>query len=260
MKYLIAIDSDGTLRRSDGTISSRTKKAVSKVLEKNNIIVICTARPRYYTLKVSKDAGISDYLISSNGTEIYDNIKKEIIYSVYLSNKICKKVYEDAKSLNLRVMFASENTEYVTKFTRNSSQVLLNDNNKEVLLNENIKQIMIIDKDKDTIKKYKKELEKVKEINLVDSSREDKEEIWFSMISSKASKGNALKILAKYLNIPIKNTIAIGNDNNDISMFEVAGTKVAVANATNDLKQYADIITKSNNSDGVAFFLESLLD
>ena len=259
MKHLIAIDSDGTLRRSDGTISARTKDVILKLLNDNNVIVICTARPRYHTLKVSKEAGTSDYLISSNGTEIYDNINKKVIYSEYLSSDICMKVYEETKKLNLRVMFVSENTEYVTEFTRNDSQVLLDDSKVMELLNKDIKQIMIIDKDKETVIKYKKELEKEKEICFVDSSRDDKDELWFSMISSKASKGNALKKLAEYLSIPLDNTIAIGNDWNDMSMLGIAGLSVAVSNATDDIKNIADQVTLSNDADGVAVFLETLL-
>ncbi len=258
MKHLIAIDIDGTLRRSDGTISYKTKEIISKVL-KDNIVVICTARPRYYTLKVSSEVGAIDYLISSNGTEIYDNINKKVIYSEYLPVEICTKVYEDTKKMSLRTVFVSENTEYVTRFTRNDSQVLLEDKNAEVLLKRNIKQIMIIDKDKEVVKEYQKELQKEKEIALVDSSRNDKEEMWFSIISSISSKGNALKILADYLNIPLKDTIAIGNDNNDISMIKTAGVGVAVENATVDLKKYANIITDSNDLDGVAHYLETLI-
>ena len=64
MKYLIAIDSDGTLRHSDGNISDKTKKIIKKVVECGNTVVICTARPRYYTLKVSNEVGLNEYLIS----------------------------------------------------------------------------------------------------------------------------------------------------------------------------------------------------
>ena len=82
---------------------------------------------------------------------------------------------------------------------------------------------------------------------------------YFFSSNSNCSKGNALKIVSKYLNIPIENTVAIGNDKNDISMFEVAGLSVAVANASDDIKNKADHITLSNDEDGVAIFLEELI-
>lgn len=54
-------------------------------------------------------------------------------------------------------------------------------------------------------------------------------------------------------------TIAIGDDNNDLSMFEQVGYKVAVDNAIDIVKQKADEITLSNDEDGFAVFLEKLL-
>lgn len=260
MKYLIAIDSDGTLRHSDGNISDKTKTIIKKVVDCGNIVVICTARPRYYTLKVSNEVGLNEYLISSNGSEIYDNINKKNIYSTYLPKEECKIIYQETKKLGLRVMFVSENTEYVTMFTRNDSQVLLDDNNVDILLKKEIKQIMIISKEKELVKKYKFLIEEKSNLCVVDSSREDKEELWFSVINSNSSKGNSLKILAEYLNISIKNIIAIGNDNNDISMIDIASIGVAVENATDQLKEHADYITKSNDEDGVADYLIKFLN
>ena len=257
MKYLIAIDSDGTIRHSDGTISTRTKKVIKELIKKDNIIVICTARPRYHTLEISKKAGIEEYLISSNGTEVFYNNK--VIYSAYLTKSKCKKIYEDAVKNDIRVMFVTDNTEYVTQFTRNDSQVLLDDTNVDTLLSKKVKQIMIIGKNKEKIKAYKKVINDKYKLNIIDSSNEEKEEIWFSIISNKASKGIALEKLAEYLNIPMKNTIAIGNDKNDASMLKKAGLSVAVGNATTSIKKEVDYVTLSNDEDGVAAFLETLL-
>ena len=170
MKYLIAIDSDGTLRHSDGNISDKTKKIIKKVVDCGNIVVICTARPRYYTLKISNEVGLNEYLISSNGTEIYDNVNKKNIYSTYLPKEECKIIYQETKKLGLRVMFVAENTEYVTMFTRNDSQILLDDNNAYILLKKEIKQIMIISKEKELVKKYKSSIEQKSNLCVVDSS------------------------------------------------------------------------------------------
>lgn len=52
----------------------------------------------------------------------------------------------------------------------------------------------------------------------------------------------------------------VRNDKNDISMFEEAGISVAVANASDDIKNKADYVTLSNDEDGVAIFLEKLIN
>lgn len=52
----------------------------------------------------------------------------------------------------------------------------------------------------------------------------------------------------------------VRNDKNDISMFEEAGISVAVANASDDIKNKADYVTLSNDEDGVAIFLDKLIN
>lgn len=256
MKYLIAVDSDGTLRHSDGTISEKTKEIVKKVINKGNTVVVCTARPRYHTLKVSNEVGANDYLISSNGTEIYDNINKKVIWASYIEDNDCEKLYKYATSNNIRIMFVLENTEYVTEFTRNENQILLSDNNINDVLNGNVKQIMVIGKEKDKIKKFQDKVENKYHMNVLDSSGNLKDEIWFSIVSNESSKGIALIKLCEYLQISIENTIVFGNDKNDISMFKVAAKSVAVSNASKIALNNAKEITESNDNDGVAIYLE----
>ncbi len=74
-------------------------------------------------------------------------------------------------------------------------------------------------------------------MNVVDTSNVNKKEVRFSIINENVSKGNALKHLAEYLNIPDSNIIAIGNDNNDISMIKIAKIGVAMGNSTSQLKK-----------------------
>ena len=256
MNYLIAIDSDGTLRHSDGTISQRTKDTIKKVIEKGNIVTICTARPRYHTLKVSSELGANDYLISSNGTEIYDNINKKIIWASYIDSIDCEKIYKYAIRNNIRIMFVLENIEYVTQFTRNDNQILLTDSNINDVLNGKVKQIMVIGKDKEKIRKFQYKIENEYCMNVLDSSGDLKEEIWFSIVSNESLKGTALVKLCEYLQIPIENTVVFGNDKNDISMFKVSFKCVAVSNASNIALNNAKEVTESNDNDGVAVYLE----
>lgn len=174
-----------------------------------------------------------------------------------MSPRHCKKIYSDVENIGIRAIFVSDNIEYATQFIRNDSQILLNENNIDNMLAKNIKQIMIIGKDKEKIKKYKNKVKKYN-LNIIDASSDTKKEIWFSIISNKASKGIALKKLAEHLNIPMYQTVAIGNDNNDLSMIQVARVGVAVENATDELKKEANYITDSNDDDGVAKYLEKL--
>lgn len=259
---LIFIDSDDTLRKSDGTISERVKKAVQKHRKIGNRIIICTARPRYQTLEVMQKVGADSIIVSSNGSEIYDSVDKSIIFNSFIDRDLIMKLVEYAYSRDIRLILTMEDYEFVTKDIRNAKQKLLTKNNyTNELAICNVKQFMFIDKKCNEIYKIQKILSQNKKLHIVDeiSDNSSYEEKWFSIANVNCSKGNALKILSKKFNIPIENTIAIGNDKNDISMFNEAGLSVAVANASDEIKSKVDYITLSNDEDGVAAFLESLL-
>lgn len=259
---LIFIDSDDTLKKTDGTISNRVKKAIEENRKAGNKIIICTARPRYQALEVMKESGSDSIIVSSNGSEIYDINDNKIIFNFFVDNDSVIKMVKYAYSKDIRLILTMEDYDYVTKEIRNPNQKLLSKHNYAKELTEcNVKQCMFIDQKSDEIYKIKDILSNDNKLHIVDEINENSsyEEKWFSVSNSNCSKGNALKIVSKYLNIPIENTIAIGNDKNDISMFEVAGLSVAVSNASDDIKSKVNHVTLSNDEDGVAVFLETLI-
>ncbi len=79
------------------------------------------------------------------------------------------------------------------------------------------------------------------------------------VVSAQAGKGAGLRYLCEMLDIDAKDVVACGNANNDVDMLRFAGVGVAVANASDDCRAAADVITAANTADGVARYLESLL-
>jgi len=73
------------------------------------------------------------------------------------------------------------------------------------------------------------------------------------------NKGEALKILAAYLAIPLERILAIGDSHNDISMFKIAGMAVAMGNAPREVKAATDLVAPSNDEDGVAWVLREMV-
>ncbi len=261
-KKLILIDSDGTLKKTDGSISIRTKKAILDNKKIGNIVVICTSRPRYQTTDIMKEAGASEIIISSNGSEIYDCDKKAILNSIFINKEDIYEFVRCAYANDVRLILTAEDFDYVTKEPRNQRQLLLKEFDFVNQLKDiDIKQCMFIDKKIKKIYEIKDNLKKKQNIRIVDEICENDpyEEKWFSVANSNSSKGNALEFLSDHLSIPIKNTIAIGNDKNDISMFEKCGYSVCVSNASKEIQNMVDCITLSNDEDGVANILESLL-
>ncbi|GJM78019.1 hypothetical protein HMSSN139_05150 [Paenibacillus sp. HMSSN-139] len=80
------------------------------------------------------------------------------------------------------------------------------------------------------------------------------------VIAKETDKGSALRFLADHLGVDMSDTVVIGDSYNDISMFEAAGTKIAMGNAVDDIKRLATVTTKTNNDHGVAYAIRSLLE
>lgn len=72
------------------------------------------------------------------------------------------------------------------------------------------------------------------------------------------SKAKAIEELCKYLGIEIAQTVVFGDGLNDIEMFNVGGYKVAMGNAADQIKELADVVTKTNNEAGVAYELNKI--
>ena len=263
MRKLILIDSDGTLRKTNGDITENTKKNIKKLIELGNYVVICTGRPRYHTRKIAKIISSSKIMICSNGSEIYDLENNKIINELTIDNEVASKILKYCYKEDIRMTLTIEEDEYVTKDIRRDNQILLSQSNYEdILKNKKIKQCLFTSNSIEVLKKLKNYLQdfnEIKILNEIDRNKEDQEK-WLTIGNVETSKGYALKELANYLDIPNTDTIAIGNDYNDLSMFHECGYSVAVENASEDLKELVDYVTKSNDEEGVSLFLEKLIN
>ena len=83
-------------------------------------------------------------------------------------------------------------------------------------------------------------------------------EIWRKFAARGADKGNALGIICDYYGIDVSETVAFGDDCNDLEMLSVAGTAVAMGNAIDKVKAISDVITDTNDNDGIAILLTRL--
>lgn len=85
------------------------------------------------------------------------------------------------------------------------------------------------------------------------------ETYYYEIMPKDVSKGHALLEIAEYLGIDQENIIAFGDQDNDMSMIQMAGVGVAMGNAIDSLKAAADYVTLTNNEDGIAAYLEKYL-
>lgn len=266
MYKIIFIDIDKTLRNNKKEITQRCKNAIKNVVNQGIVVVLTSGRPNNYTEKISIEAGASQYIISSNGGNIYDYNEKKKIYTNVMNKEAILKLYNIAINAGVRFIMNTDESRFVTKLKHyDGSEIELKEDIESFISNNNITQCVITDSDFSKIKEIKKEVIKIENVEIKYQSKkllDEREEITDSttidIANVDSSKGNAVKRLCEFLEIDIKDAIAIGDDANDISMLKTVGYSVAMENASDEVKEYANEITKSNEEDGVAIFLEKL--
>ena len=259
MIKLIALDLDGTLLDDNKNISKENIDAINYAKAHGAKVVISTGRPRAGVEKVLNTLGINgddEYLIIYNGGKILNVGTNETIYSTTINGKIVKELYEESKLLNTDIHAFRENEELITPkhnpYTDVEAKINfiedhLYDFNKIKDDDLFIKCMLVSDQDNLTNAMANVNEKFYKEFSMVRSST-----IFLEFLNKNSDKGKALKALADYLHIDMSEVMAMGDANNDISMIKVAGVGVAMENAFEEVFEYANYITDTNNNSGVA--------
>lgn len=263
----IFIDIDGTLRNSERELSIKTINTIKKVTENGILVILCSGRPRKYTEKISRECFASKYIITSSGGNIFDYEQNKVLYINKMDKEAIIKLYDIANPADVRFIMNVGEGRVVNKVKHPDQEIKLGEDIRSFVYNNDVVQCTIADSDFDKIKNLIPKLEQVENVeiknrhkSLLDIKFKDDKTIFCDIANIDCNKGTAIKKLLEILNIKKEEAIAIGDDNNDLSMFEQVGYKVAVANAIDIVKEKADEITLSNDDDGVAVFLEKLLE
>lgn len=269
----IFIDIDGTLRNSNGEISNRNIDAINKIINKGTLVVICSGRPRFYVSEISKISNASKYIISSNGAEIYDILDNKILSVSKIPKDAVLNIYELCDKQKIRCTLNAGDVRYLNKswhFDSNELKIGSVEEVKDILDKNNIAQIVVSEDRLNKMFVIKDKISSILfeyDLKISNQSRNlgyhqvnSIEAAFIDITKTNVSKGNAVIEFCKLMNIDIKNTVAIGDDDNDLSMFDVVGYSVAMKNATEKVKNEADFTTLSNNDDGVAEFLYNIVN
>ena len=266
MYKIIALDMDGTLLTSEKKISERTKNALKKAEEKGVKVVLASGRPLEGISRYLEELDLlkhDDYVLSYNGGVVRNTRTKECVYKSVLKGSDLKKIYKISKELNVNIHAFSVKdgliTPKISRYTEyeaemNNIQIAIRDFN-DIDDNDEIIKVMMIDEAEildPAISKLPKEL--YEEYNVFKSAP-----FFLEFTNKMVDKGLGLKELGAYLNIKQEEIIACGDAGNDVSMIKYAGLGVAMANATEDVLECADYITKSNDEDGIAEVVEKYI-
>lgn len=261
------IDLDGTLLRSDKTVSDVNKESIRKAINKGNKVFIVTGRPYCFSKYLAKEIHKDVEVISFNGA-CYDKGKDIMIN--YISNKALIEAIDILKDSNCKSFFKGKNLFYTTeaydeRFLYDSINDKVPDELKvksytnlswdEISHNaKDIIKILAYSYDIKEVDKLSMKLQKIKGLTI--SSYMD---ISIDITGENTHKGRAVNDVMSYYGINRSEIVAIGDSENDIPMLEEAGYSVAMGNAKEEIKEICDMVTFSNDDDGVSYAIESII-
>lgn len=273
---LIALDLDGTLYNTNGQISDKNREVLKYAIDRGITVVISTGRP-YVGLPLSdlKEIGI-DYAITSNGAGIYRVADKTCLledaispeegaallrqlyqYPIHLDAFIDGDAYTQASTRGLiDKLQISESLRTYIRDTR----IVVDDLADYVSSNQLGIQKLTLNFTPDTTggltarEDVTALLRKHPEYHYVSGGFRNIE-----VNKTGVSKAKGLRFLCETLHIPLTQTMACGDSENDYDIVTLAGIGVAMANAEEILLHAADFVSRSNNEDGVAFAVEQLV-
>lgn len=288
MYKLIAIDLDGTLLNSYGEVSKENKEAIKKAIEKGTEVVIASGRMKSAIDSIAEEIGATNYIISGNGTILYDNKNNKILYQSFLKKekvlkiiKICEEnsifynIYTEneiiAKNLNYNVLYY--NYENSKKVEEKQIQInIVEDIYNYVEKNDiNIVKITICDENQSIFNRIINKINQINEINVLEVEHMSRKRIksgteeidigyyYTEIVNKDVNKWTAIKKLIEHLGIQEKDVIAIGDNVNDKEMVENAGMGVAVGRSWLEMKKIGDMFVADNNSNGVAESIDKLV-
>ena len=254
---IVFTDFDSTMTIENGIVDIKNKVIFERLAEVGIPVVINTGRPLNYIIPKCKQFSTSNYVIASNGAEIYNFKTDKMIYQSVISKELICLLSSLIKKYNLFFMANSLKKRYTNKTTDNIGFILVDDLND---VPDDVSQVILESYDINSMMELRASLKEIQGLKIANKTKHitDGKLLYYDIVNSEVSKGNALEILCNYLNIPLDKSMAIGDADNDIEMLMKAGIKVAVANATDNLKKIADIVTLSNKENGVVAVLNDL--
>ncbi|MDA3940815.1 MAG: Cof-type HAD-IIB family hydrolase [Spirochaetia bacterium] len=255
---LIVLDLDGTTLNSSNVIPDNLNEMLIFLKKsRSSRIVLASGRSIFSMKDIAANLGLSAPIITLNGGVIIDPISMEIYSEINLSMKlytesllILKKLkinFVIFTSLGIYAEYPSEITDILEKYTENEIKWISDFNTIMAPV-----KILFIPKSTKSNIELKKEFSHL-DIDIIESGFSFTE-----IVPKGVNKGTALKIVANMLDIEKKDIIAFGDNENDIEMFQFSGTGVAMGNAPDHVKIKADIVTDTNDNDGVYKILKQV--
>lgn len=257
---LLITDVDGTLLREKDGISAGNLEAIKRFTDKGGRFTVSTGRAIDVAMPLLEKIPINAPSVHINGGYFYNWQTKEIIEPNYISKYArfsVKKIKEKFDCCDCH--FATNESvnlltsgKYLRKYIPEREFCFFDGSFNDIP--ENVYKYIVCC-DPENMEEIRKFAESVcgKEVKIIQSSP-----FFLEILPPQNSKGKSLERLCEIIGIPLENSVAVGDYENDSDMILAAGIGAAVENAQESLKDKADVILPSCEENAIAHLIEFL--
>lgn len=265
---LIALDLDGTLLTSDKTLSPRNRAALDAAAAKGIWVVPTTGRIFAGMPQFIRELPYVRYAITVNGGQVED--RGEILHMAYVPLKLALAIYDVLDTMDVVYDCYLDGRAYMPSKQLARIEQYIPDDPHSLSMVRRLRQPA--EDFRGLLEQENRPLQKLQFFMRDPAQRP----AWMAMLQERfpetsitysmphnveintcdAVKGKGLRFLCDYLGIGIRDAVAFGDGLNDVTMLEAAGVGVAMGNAVPEAIAAADLVTDSNDADGVARYLE----
>jgi len=258
---MIISDLDGTLLSPGGTVDDVVIEAVGRLLQAGFRMAIASGRIKASVLEIMEKLGIQEPYISCGGAYIADPANGHVLLHQVFDRGTVEKIVFLARQSRVAVLF-----EEPERMTLEGSDEVSRELDKMAGMHiPRVDDFFVECTTLPTKIVLIGEADVLQALDPVLEAMEDEIHIASTFTTLRdvtpagMSKGNGLQLLSDYIGIPTKRMLVIGDGWNDKSMFDLAAAGVAVANATPNVLEAADLIAPKNTEHGVAWVIDQLL-
>lgn len=259
---LAVIDLDGTLLNSAKQISTLSRSALADWLASGRKVVIASARPFYRIEPFLRELGIDskeNFAIAFNGGLTLSGDGQTCLHSTCFTEEESQTILDYANRSGLQYFLYTEssvisNRDEKVYRQRNPDVAFQIDEAPRIGALKIFKIALVGDPDFITILRRRLPKQLTERFEISSSVRQ-----FVDFVPSGVSKSAALSAVSSIANISADETVGFGDEDNDIPLLMYAKLGVAMGNASQSVKDAANIVCDTNDDDGVARTLMRLM-
>lgn len=262
---LVVFDLDGTALTPEKNITPRFKRAVKRAVKLGVMIALASGRSLDSVLDILRQLPLGDtpgYAIAYNGAVIWSRRSGRCIASECLEHQDALLLSALGRRLDY-ACYVYENNQLLTDFPITTGAGAHRFSQLPVLVLPDGWQGRPCRPPKMMFIEHREKIDALPALippDIVERYHFVRSEPhYYEVMKKGVHKGSACRTLAAYLNIPAAYIIAVGDEQNDKEMLLFAGMGVAMGNATQEIKAFADWVTDTNENDGAAKVLEHFI-